>query len=122
MTRRNCYLFAGGGTGGHLTPGLAVAAEILERDPASQIAFVGSNRPVEKKLIAGAGFEHYELPVESLRMLLRNPLRFAWRNWRAWRAAKEFVKSQRPIAVIGLGGFASVPTVMAAVSQGKPTI
>ena len=122
LSVRICYLFAGGGTGGHLTPGLAVAAEILERDSAGRIVFVGSDRPLEKKLIARAGYEHFSLPVESSRTLRRNPLRFAWRNWLAFRMAKELLGREQPVAVIGLGGFASVPTMLAAARQGIPAV
>lgn len=119
---RNCYLFAGGGTGGHLTPGLAVAAEILKQDPASRVVFVGSERPLERKMIAEAGYEHQALPVESSRTLLRNPLRFMWRNWRALRMAKKLLDGEAPVAVIGLGGFASIPTMLAARRTGCPTV
>ena len=73
MTTRNCYLFAGGGTGGHLTPGLAVAAELLKSDRDCRIVFAGSDRPLEQRLLAAAGYEHLALPVESSRMLRRNP-------------------------------------------------
>ncbi len=122
MSERKCYLFAGGGTGGHLTPGLAVAAEILKQDPAGRVVFVGSERLVEKKMIAGAGYEHHALPVESSRTLLRNPLRFAWRNWQALRMAGKLLEREQPVAVIGLGGFASIPTMLAARKQGRPTV
>ena len=122
LSERTCYLFAGGGTGGHLTPGLAVAAEILECDPSSRIVFAGSDRPLEKTMIAGAGYEHHALPVESTRTLRCNPLRFAWRNWRAYRMANELLEHEQPVAVIGLGGVASVPTILAATRQGRPTV
>lgn len=122
LSTRSCYVFAGGGTGGHLTPGLALAAEILERDPASRIVFVGSERPLEKKMVSGAGYEHYELPVDPPQTILRHPFRFAWRFWRASRMAESLVRREEPDAVIGLGGFASVPTVLSASRLGRPTI
>jgi UDP-N-acetylglucosamine--N-acetylmuramyl-(pentapeptide) pyrophosphoryl-undecaprenol N-acetylglucosamine transferase len=101
---------------------LAVAAEILKQDSASRIVFAGSDRPVEKKLIAGAGYDHVTLPVESFRTLRQNPVRFAWRNWLAFRMARELIEREQPVAVIGLGGFASVPTMLAAGRQRNPTI
>jgi len=101
---------------------LALAAKIQERDPASRILFAGSDRPLEKTIIAGAGYEQIALPVESTRTLRRNPLRFAWRNWRAYRMANELLEREQPVAVIGLGGFASVPTMLAATRQGRPTV
>ena len=120
---QTCYLFAGGGTGGHLTPGLAVAAELRQRDPACRIVFAGTNRPLEKYLIANAGYEHVALPVESSHMLWRNPFRFAWGNYfRAYRLAQRLVDQERPAAVIGLGGFASWPTVRVASRRRRQTI
>jgi UDP-N-acetylglucosamine--N-acetylmuramyl-(pentapeptide) pyrophosphoryl-undecaprenol N-acetylglucosamine transferase len=118
----HCYLFAGGGTGGHLTPGLAVAAELSSLDPDCRIAFVGSERTLEKRLVAAAGHEHIVLPVESSATLRRNPLRFALRNWAALRTARSIIESHKPRAVIGLGGFASVPAVLAAVRRNVPTL
>jgi UDP-N-acetylglucosamine--N-acetylmuramyl-(pentapeptide) pyrophosphoryl-undecaprenol N-acetylglucosamine transferase len=118
----HCYLFAGGGTGGHLTPGLAVAAELRSLDPDCRVAFVGSERMLEKRLVAAEGHEHIVLPVESSATLRRNPLRFALRNWAALRNARDLIESHKPRAVIGLGGFASVPTVLAATRRKVPTL
>jgi UDP-N-acetylglucosamine--N-acetylmuramyl-(pentapeptide) pyrophosphoryl-undecaprenol N-acetylglucosamine transferase len=122
VTRRNCYFFAGGGTGGHLTPGLAVAAELLEYDRDCRIVFVGSDRPLERHLVAAARHEHRMLPVESSRTLRQNPLRFALRNWRAFRMASALVDIEKPRGVIGLGGFASAPAVVAAIRRRIPTL
>jgi UDP-N-acetylglucosamine--N-acetylmuramyl-(pentapeptide) pyrophosphoryl-undecaprenol N-acetylglucosamine transferase len=117
-----CYLFAGGGTGGHLTPGLAVAAELRQRDSDCRIVFAGTDRPLELRLIASAGYERIGLPVESTQMLLRNPFRFATRNFRAYRLAQRLLDLDRADGVIGLGGFASMPTVLAATRRNIPTI
>lgn len=122
MSDRPLYWFAGGGTGGHLTPGLALAEAIQRDDPGCRILFVGSDRPLEKRLIGAAGHEHRVLPVESSASLLRHPLRFAWRNWRAYRTAKRLLLERRPAAVIGLGGFVSVPAVIAAARADVPTL
>lgn len=116
------YLFAGGGTGGHLTPGLAVAAELKRTEGECRILFVGSDRPIEQQMIAGAGYPHVALPVESLQSLLRRPLRFLWRNWQAYRQCKALLRAERPATIIGLGGFASMPLVMAAIRSGLPAV
>ncbi len=118
----SCYLFAGGGTGGHLTPGLAVAAELQQHDPDCRIVFAGTDRPLERKLIAGAGYQHVTLSVESSQTLLRHPFRFAWSNWRAILTARQLIEQKKPQGVIGLGGFASVPTVLVATRRRVPTI
>jgi UDP-N-acetylglucosamine--N-acetylmuramyl-(pentapeptide) pyrophosphoryl-undecaprenol N-acetylglucosamine transferase len=122
VNARACYFFAGGGTGGHLTPGLAVAAELRNNDPGCRIVFVGSERPLEKRLVAAEGHDHVVLSVESSATLLRRPIRFAWRNWRAYGGARSLIDSEKPRAVIGLGGFASVPTVLAATRRMLPTL
>lgn len=122
MDRGNCYCFAGGGTGGHLTPGLAVAAELAVPEDGRRILFVGSDRLLEQRMIAASGYQHRMLPVESSQTLRRNPLKFVWRNWKAYRLAQRLLHEERPLAVIGLGGFASVPVVVAATRQGIPTL
>ncbi len=122
MNREPYYLFAGGGTGGHLTPGLAIAEELRQQSPAARIAFVGSNRTLENQFLADRGFERFALPVESTAVLRRNPLKFLWRNWRAWRIACELLDAAPPTAVIGLGGIISVPAVLAAARRKIPTV
>ncbi|MEX0718651.1 MAG: undecaprenyldiphospho-muramoylpentapeptide beta-N-acetylglucosaminyltransferase [Planctomycetaceae bacterium] len=107
-------LFAGGGTGGHLFPGIAVAEALRELDPAVRCVFVGSGREIERRLAADHGLEHRALAVEPSTAFRRNPVRFAWRYWGARRAARRLVDELRPAAVVGLGGFASVPVVGAA--------
>lgn len=117
-----CYLFATGGTGGHLMPALAVAAEIVAKQPDAAIVFVGSERPVERLILEPTGYEHFALPVQSLSELRKHPLQFLSKNRTALRAAAEIVETHRPRAVIGCGGFASVPAVHAAARSGVPVV
>lgn len=116
------FLFAGGGTGGHLFPGLAVATELQRREPAARIQFVGSERSLERALVIQHGYDHRTLPSEPLTQLWRRPWSFAWRNWRAYRIARQWLIADRPAAVVGLGGFASAPVVMAAHRLGVPSV
>ncbi|MFN0054146.1 MAG: undecaprenyldiphospho-muramoylpentapeptide beta-N-acetylglucosaminyltransferase [Planctomycetales bacterium] len=116
------YLFAGGGTGGHLTPGLAVAARLRVEVPRCRIVFVGSDRPLEQQILQRHGVEQIALGAESSQGALRHPLRFLWRNWRAYRQAVRLLPEVRPDVVIGLGGFASVPLVYAACRRGYRTL
>jgi UDP-N-acetylglucosamine--N-acetylmuramyl-(pentapeptide) pyrophosphoryl-undecaprenol N-acetylglucosamine transferase len=122
MDSRSTVLFAGGGTGGHLFPGIAIAQELLRRDPASRVVFIGSTRAIESTIVAEQGFEHRMLPVESLPMLKRNPLKFVYRNWQAWHAATRLLREFNPTAVVGLGGYASAPLVWAASRHRVPVI
>ena len=101
-------LFAGGGTGGHLYPGLAIARALRVLDPSVEPFFVGARRGIEREILPGAGF-----PFELLDL---HPLyrRRAWQNWRtlrgagsAWRRMAAIRAERRPAAVVGTGGYAS---------------
>lgn len=116
------YLFSGGGTGGHLFPGIAVSQELRRREPQARIVFVGSNRAIESSIATQHGLEHRMLPVESLSVLKRNPIGFVWKNWQACRAAGKLIRELQPDVVIGLGGYASAPVVWAAKRQGVPVV
>lgn len=122
MDDRQTYLLAGGGSGGHLFPGIAVADEVRRRNPRAKIVFVGSERPVERQILACTPYVHHRLPVESLRELRRWPPRFFWRNWQALQTSRRILNTEKPQWVIGLGGFVSVPTVWMASRLGIPVL
>ncbi len=120
-TRRS-VIFAGGGTGGHLFPGIAVARELLAREPDARVLFVGSQKPIEQDIIGCAGFEHVALPSVSPSL---SPTRIGsslLNNWRAYRQARAIMAREQPSVVVGLGGFASVPPVLAAWRAGVPIV
>lgn len=114
MTSKVTYVFAGGGTGGHLFPGIAVAHQLLADTPEARIVFVGSSREIESMIVREYHFEHQVLPVEPSTTLRRNAFRFLWQNARACRQASRLLRELQPTAIIGLGGFASAPLVWAA--------
>lgn len=116
-------LIAAGGTGGHIYPGIAVANEILRREPKSEIRFVGTARGLENKLVPRAGFELSIIdsaglknvgPVARARGLLVLP--------KSLLAARALIKSFRPEVVIGAGGYVSGPVVLTATLQKLPTL
>lgn len=119
---RLTYVFAGGGTGGHLFPGIAVAEELIARDARTRVVFIGSERGVEREIVRAQNYEHLTLPVEPSTMLRRNPIRFLYRNWQARQQAVSLLDRLKPVTVIGLGGFASVPVVLAAYSRKISTL
>jgi len=115
-------VFAGGGTGGHLFPGIAVAQILIASGRPVRCIFIGSSRSVEQQIVRDHGFEHVALPVEPSSTLLTRPVRFANRLWQSAHAASTFLPTCQASVVIGLGGFASVPVVWAARLAGIPLI
>ncbi|MBD3675144.1 MAG: undecaprenyldiphospho-muramoylpentapeptide beta-N-acetylglucosaminyltransferase [Planctomycetaceae bacterium] len=115
-------LFTGGGTGGHLFPGLALVEELKRRFPDLTPLFVGSERGLEKRILREAGIRHESLPVRSSADLKRAPISFLWSYEKARQAAKKILLTTQPEVVIGLGGFASVPVVRAAQRLKIPTL
>lgn len=115
-------LFAGGGTGGHLYPALALADELRRRDPAHQVMFVGAKRGVEARVLPERGVPHVLLPFEPIRRAR------PWQNWRLLPAAlgslaglRRVFRDFRPDLVVGTGGYASGPVVAWALLRGVPT-
>jgi UDP-N-acetylglucosamine--N-acetylmuramyl-(pentapeptide) pyrophosphoryl-undecaprenol N-acetylglucosamine transferase len=116
-------IIAGGGTGGHLFPGIAVAREIQRRDRNAEILFVGSERGIEARLAPQEGFSLRCLPAGSMKGV-------GWgarvRNLAATvkgiLGAKRILKEFRPSIVIGVGGYASFPMVSAAILKAYPRI
>ena len=108
------YVFAGGGTGGHLAPGIAVAEQLRREQPDCRIRFVGSGRPVENLMLEPTGFEYVACETLPLAAIRRRPFRFLTSHCKAFRSAQRSIGTDRPAAVIGLGGFASVPFTLAA--------
>ena len=116
-------LIAGGGTGGHLYPGIALAREMQRRDPANQVSFVGTAQGIEARVVPR---EHFELDlirvaglkgksgVERFKGFLLLPIAAI----DAWRV----VSKRRPDVVVGVGGFASGPVLMLAALRGYPTM
>ncbi|HEV2150584.1 MAG TPA: undecaprenyldiphospho-muramoylpentapeptide beta-N-acetylglucosaminyltransferase [Longimicrobiaceae bacterium] len=114
-------LFAGGGTGGHLYPALALAEALRERDPRTEVFFVGAQRGIEARVLPERGVPHLLLPFEPIRR--SRP----WENWRLVPAlARSFAGlgrvygDFRPNLVVGTGGYASGPAVLAGIVRGVP--
>jgi UDP-N-acetylglucosamine--N-acetylmuramyl-(pentapeptide) pyrophosphoryl-undecaprenol N-acetylglucosamine transferase len=112
-------LFAGGGTGGHLYPALAIARQLCALAPGSQSLFVGSDRALEKRILAGSGFRHVALPTAPWRGA-RGAFTFGFQQLRGFFAARRLLKTWTPDVVVGLGGFPSVAPALAARWLGVP--
>jgi len=108
-------IIAGGGTGGHLFPGIAIAEEFLGRNPAYRILFIGTERGLEKKIMGRLGLPLRTIQVEGIKG--QRPFRTAVALAKipggliaSFRILREF----RPDIVVGVGGYASGPAVLAA--------
>lgn len=117
-------IVAGGGTAGHVLPGLAVARTLVGRGhPAASIHFVGAQRGIEAELVPAAGFEITLLPGRGVqRRLTVANLAAIWGIVRAVVQAVALVRRHRPSVVLALGGFASVACALAAVLWRVPLV
>src|SRR6476661_2821703 len=116
-------LIAAGGTGGHIYPGIAVAKEIMARQPESEIMFVGTAKGLEKRIIPENGFQLALIHSAGLKnvgfagkmkgaLILPNSFR------EAWKILRDF----RPDVVVGAGGYVSGPVLLTAHFMGFPTL
>jgi UDP-N-acetylglucosamine--N-acetylmuramyl-(pentapeptide) pyrophosphoryl-undecaprenol N-acetylglucosamine transferase len=117
-----CVVMAGGGGGGHLCPGLAVAEELRRRIDGLRVVFFGTGRPIEQRLIPMHGFELRIVPAAKAPGSIREVPTFPLRYWRSVRLAKKGLRELRPLLVAGLGGYGSVPAVRAAHRLGVPSV
>jgi undecaprenyldiphospho-muramoylpentapeptide beta-N-acetylglucosaminyltransferase len=127
VSRRRFALVAGGGTGGHLVPALAVARALSSDRPSGAVELVGARRGIDATLLADAGLPVTLLPGRGLlrradpRALLANAGALGALAW-ALVLAVGVVASRRPAVVVAMGGYASVPVALAAVVLRVPVV
>jgi UDP-N-acetylglucosamine--N-acetylmuramyl-(pentapeptide) pyrophosphoryl-undecaprenol N-acetylglucosamine transferase len=115
-------IVAGGGTGGHLFPGIALAEEIVTRNPQDEVIFVGTARGIEAREVPRAGFLLEVIDVRGLKGKgLSGLVAASWRLPRAFAQSLRILFRHRPDVVLGVGGYASGPLLLAAWSLGIPT-
>ena len=109
----NTYIFAGGGTGGHLYPGIAIADALVKLDPDATIVFACSNRPGDREILDPLGYVIVPQPVRPLTHMNKFfgviPFLCAWRKSKS--LAKKLIDDLKPRVVLGLGGFAAGPII-----------
>ncbi len=113
-------VFAGGGTAGHLIPGLAVAEKIAANRPGVRITFAGTGKALERDLVDAAGFEYLSLSSRPLPRKASETLSFFVENMAGYFAAGRFLDDEDVAGVVGLGGYASVPLGRAAARRSLP--
>ena len=116
-------VIAGGGTGGHLYPGIAVAREIVSRRPDAQISFAGTARGIEARVVPHEGFALDLIRSGGLKgKSIADRARGAWLLPLGLADAWRLVSERRPHLVIGVGGYSSGPVVLIAALRGVPTM
>lgn len=122
MSSKTRLLIAGGGTGGHLFPGVAVAEELKRLYPASEVLFVGTTRGIESRVLPDLGWALQHIEVSGLKTVgMMGALRGALRVPGALVQSRRVIKGFSPDVVIGVGGYASGPVVLAARLMGIRT-
>ena len=113
-------LLAGGGTGGHLYPGISVAMAIREALPDVRPLFLCTNREIDRIILEPTGFDFITQPIVPIVKTIPGLLRF----WKCWRHTHDLVrqvlKRRKPLAILGLGGYAAGVAVKLAAKRGIP--
>ena len=121
MDEQTTIFFAGGGSGGHLYPGIAVAEALRTRLPEAKPLFLCTQREIDRTILSSTGFEFITQPIVPPRRSMGGLLRF----WRAWRQTqdltRQLMKDRKPAAVLGLGGYAAGVAVRSAAKRKIPT-
>ncbi|WP_136523719.1 undecaprenyldiphospho-muramoylpentapeptide beta-N-acetylglucosaminyltransferase [Geomonas ferrireducens] len=112
-------IIAGGGTGGHLFPGIAVAEEFLSRSPENEVLFVGTERGIEARLLPKLGYKLELISASGMKgMGTVKKLMSAGRLLYGYSQSRKILKEFRPDLVLGVGGYASAPILLAAKGMG----
>ena len=116
-------LMTGGGTGGHVNPAIAIAEIIKMNEPDSEIAFVGTKKGIETRLVPKAGYELYHINIQGIRRSLSlSNIKTAYLVMTSPKKAKKIIDEFKPDIVIGTGGYVCWPLLKAAASMGIPTM
>jgi UDP-N-acetylglucosamine--N-acetylmuramyl-(pentapeptide) pyrophosphoryl-undecaprenol N-acetylglucosamine transferase len=116
-------IISGGGTGGHIFPAISIANALKNRYPDTKILFVGAEGRMEMSKVPAAGYEIRGLKVAGLnrKQVFKN-FSVAWKLLRSFGDAKRIIKEFKPDVVVGVGGYASGPTLKMASSLNIPTV
>ncbi|MDR1793535.1 MAG: undecaprenyldiphospho-muramoylpentapeptide beta-N-acetylglucosaminyltransferase [Bacteroidales bacterium] len=120
-------IIAGGGTGGHIFPAIAIANELKRQLPDVEILFVGANGRMEMRLVKDAGYDIKGITISGLQRkisfknLLSN-LRLPFVYWKSLQDAKNILLNFQPDAVVGVGGYVSAPVLKSAIKIQIPTL
>ena len=116
-------IISGGGTGGHIFPAISIANAIKSKRPDAKILFVGALGRMEMQRVPDAGYDIKGLPICGFdrKHLLRN-ISVLFKIWKSQRMAKKIVNDFKPLVAVGVGGYASGPTLNVCASKGIPCL
>ena len=116
-------IISGGGTGGHIFPAISIANAIREKCPDAKILFVGAEGRMEMQRVPAAGYEIKGLPIQGFdrKNLLKN-VKVLYKIWKSQRMAKQIIRQFRPMVAVGVGGYASGPTLNKCAAMGIPCL
>ena len=116
-------IIAAAGTGGHINPGIAIANKIKEKEPNSEIIFVGTGRGLEKDLVPRAEYELKTIDAYGIeRKITVQNLKNLYATYKSIGSAQKIIQSFKPDVLIGTGGYICVPTVIAAKKMEIPVV
>ena len=123
MEKELRVLISGGGTGGHIFPAVSIANAVKAMRPDAKILFVGALGRMEMQRVPAAGYEIKGLPICGFdrKNLLKN-VKVLYKIWKSQRMAKKIIKDFRPQVAVGVGGYASGPTLNKAAAMGIPCL
>ena len=123
MEKELRVIISGGGTGGHIFPAVSIANAVKAMRPDAKILFVGALGRMEMQRVPAAGYEIKGLPICGFdrKNLLKN-VKVLYKIWKSQRMAKKIIKDFRPQVAVGVGGYASGPTLNQAAAMGIPCL
>lgn len=123
MKKNYRIIVSGGGTGGHIFPALSIADAIKRKQPSAEILFVGAENRMEMQRVPDAGYRIIGLPIAGFdRKNIFKNFKTLWLILKSQRKAKKIIKEFAPQVAVGVGGYASGPTLKMAASMDIPTL
>jgi UDP-N-acetylglucosamine--N-acetylmuramyl-(pentapeptide) pyrophosphoryl-undecaprenol N-acetylglucosamine transferase len=123
MSKELRIIISGGGTGGHIFPAISIANAIKAACPNAEILFVGALGRMEMQRVPAAGYKIEGLPICGFdrKHLLKN-IKVLFKIWKSQQMAKKIIKEFKPQVAVGVGGYASGPTLNKAAAMGIPCL
>lgn len=116
-------LLAGGGTGGHLFPAVSIAEHLLEQEPESEVMFIGTERGIESKVLPEMGLPLQTIDIGGLAGTgMTGKMKMLPKIWKSLRQSSRILDAFGPQVVVGVGGYASGPMLLAAHFKGYPIL